>query len=48
MEKKRFADIKYTAGSGNVLADLDIPNPEEAVITTQITLKIQKTIEKIT
>ena len=35
-------DIEYTESSGNVFADLDIDNPEEALAKSEIVLKISQ------
>lgn len=45
-KKKCLADIEYTESSGNVFADLGIPNPEEAMAKAQIAIKIHETIKE--
>ena len=45
-KKKCLADIEYTESSGNVFADLGIPNPEEAMAKAQIAMKIHETIKE--
>ena len=45
-KKKRLGDIEYTESSGNVFADLGIPNPEEAMAKAKIAMKIHDTIKK--
>ena len=45
-KKKVLANIPYTESSGNVFADLDIPNPEEAMAKAKIAMKIYDTIKK--
>lgn len=44
--KKRLGNIEYTESSGNVFADLGIPNPEEAMAKAEIALKISDIIKK--
>lgn len=44
--KKRLDDIEYTESSGNVFADLGIPNPEEAMAKAEVALKIREIIKK--
>lgn len=44
--KKRLGNIEYTESSGNVFADLGIPNPEEALAKAEIALKIGDIIKK--
>ncbi len=39
-------DIKITPSSGNVFADLNLPNPEERLVKTTIALSIGELIEK--
>ncbi len=41
--KKR---IKYKESSGNVFADLEIPNPKEALAKAEVAREISKTIKK--
>lgn len=36
LKKKRLGNIEYTESSGNVFADLGIPNPEEALAKAEI------------
>jgi len=45
-KKKFLRDIEYTESSGNVFADLDVPNPEEAMAKAQVAMKIHDTIKK--
>src|SRR5689334_19130951 len=45
-KKKHLGDIDYTESSGNVFADLGIPNPEEAMAKAKIAMKIHDTIKK--
>ena len=42
LKTKRLGDIEYTESSGNVFADLDIDNPEEALAKSEIVLKISQ------
>ncbi len=44
--KKHLADIEYVESSGNVFADLNVPNPEEAIAKAEIALKIYEIIKK--
>jgi predicted XRE-type DNA-binding protein len=46
IKKKRFGKIEYTEGSGNVFADLGVPNPEEALAKAKIAMKIETLIKK--
>ncbi len=39
-------DTKATLSSGNVFADMDIPNPEEFMLKAKLALIITKTIER--
>ncbi|HSX11428.1 MAG TPA: helix-turn-helix transcriptional regulator [Chlamydiales bacterium] len=45
-KKKRLGNIEYVESSGNVFADLGIPNPEEALAKSEIAMKIQDIIKK--
>jgi predicted XRE-type DNA-binding protein len=44
--KKQLADVAYVESSGNVFADLGIPNPEEAVAKAEVALKICEIIKE--
>jgi predicted XRE-type DNA-binding protein len=46
LRKKRLGNIEYTESSGNVFADLGIPNPEEAFAKAEIAMKIHDIIKK--
>lgn len=46
LRKKKVGEIEYTESSGNVFADLEIPNPEEALAKAEIALKIHEVIKK--
>lgn len=46
LKKKKLGNIEYTESSGNVFADLDIPNPEEALAKSKIVMKIHDIIKK--
>lgn len=46
LRKKRLGSIEYTESSGNVFADLEIPNPEEALAKAEISIKIHDIIKK--
>ncbi|HSX25856.1 MAG TPA: hypothetical protein VLE89_02480 [Chlamydiales bacterium] len=42
LRKKRLGNIEYTESSGNIFADLGIPNPEKALAKAEIAVKIQE------
>jgi predicted XRE-type DNA-binding protein len=42
---KKKEDIRVTEGSGNVFADLGLPNPERELLKARLTLQIYKLIE---
>ncbi len=44
MAKKRVADIPVTPGSGNVFADLGLPEPEEELTKAQLASHIRHAI----
>lgn len=44
-KKKRLGDIEYVESSDNIFADLDIPEPEEAMAKAKIAMKIYETIK---
>lgn len=46
LKKKRLENIEYVESSGNVFADLDIPDPEEAMAKAKVAMKIYETIKK--
>ena len=46
LKKKKLGNIEYTESSGNVFADLDIPNPEEPIAKSEIVMKIHDIIKK--
>ncbi|MCI0382827.1 MAG: helix-turn-helix domain-containing protein [Chlamydiae bacterium] len=46
LRKKRLGNIEYTESSGNVFADLGLPNPEEALAKAKIAVKIHHIIKK--
>ena len=46
MVKKREADIPVTAGSGNVFADMGLPEPEEELTKAQLASHIRRVIER--
>jgi predicted XRE-type DNA-binding protein len=45
MGKKRAADIPVTAGSGNVFADIGLPEPEEELTKAQLATHIRHIIK---
>ena len=46
MVKKREAKIPVTAGSGNVFADLGLPEPEEELTKAQLASHTRQAIER--
>ncbi len=46
LKKRRIGNLRYTESSGNVFADLGIPNPEEALAKAEITSKIHDIAKK--
>jgi predicted XRE-type DNA-binding protein len=46
MDKKRDADIPVTASSGNVFADLGLPEPEEELTKAQLARHIRQAIKR--
>lgn len=46
MKKKKLKEIEYEESSGNVFADLGIPNPEEALAKSQLAWEISRIIKK--
>ncbi len=46
LRKKRMKNIEYFESSGNVFADLDVPNPEEALAKSEIAMKIHAIIKR--
>jgi predicted XRE-type DNA-binding protein len=44
-KKKRVEDVEYVESSGNVFADLGIPEPEEAMAKAKVAVKIYETIK---
>jgi predicted XRE-type DNA-binding protein len=38
-------EIEITEGSGNVFADLELPDPEERMVKAQLTLQIKRIIQ---
>jgi predicted XRE-type DNA-binding protein len=44
--KKRFEGIEYEVGSGNVFADLGLPNPEELMAKALLSIAIQRAIKE--
>ncbi len=45
-KKPRLGNIEYTESSGNVFADLGLPNSEEAMAKAKIAMKIHDAIKK--
>lgn len=45
-QKRKRKKIEYTKSSGNVFADVGVPNPEEALAKAQIVMKIHDIIKK--
>ena len=46
MDKKREADIPVTASSGNVFADIGLPEPEEELTKAQLAAHIRQAIKR--
>ena len=46
MVKKREADIPVTEGSGNVFADMGLPEPEEELTKAQLASHIRQVIKR--
>ena len=46
MVKKREAEIPVTAGSGNVFADMGLPEPEEELTKAQLASHIRQVIKR--
>lgn len=46
MKKRKKRKIEYEVSSGNVFADLGIPNPEEALAESERLLEIDKAIRR--
>jgi predicted XRE-type DNA-binding protein len=46
MDKKRDAEIPVTASSGNVFADLGLPEPEEELTKAQLARHIRQAIKR--
>ena len=44
--KKKRRKIEYEESSGNIFADLDIPNPEEALAKSEVAYQIRKVIKQ--
>jgi predicted XRE-type DNA-binding protein len=44
--KKTASPVRVTASSGNVFADLGLPNPEQELVKAQLTLQIYRIIKK--
>jgi len=44
--KKATRPARITESSGNVFADLGLPNPEQDLVKAQLTLQIHRIIEK--
>ena len=45
LRKKQLGTIEYTESTGNVFADLGIPNPEEALAKAEIGIKLHDIIK---
>jgi predicted XRE-type DNA-binding protein len=44
--KKTARPVRITEGSGNVFADLGLPNPEQELVKAQLALQIYRIIKK--
>src|SRR6476660_3720589 len=47
MTKKKTAPGSITASSGNVFADLGLPNPEQQLMKAELTLQIYRIIKQL-
>lgn len=45
MEKRTLDGIEYEVGSGNVFADLELPDPEELMAKALLSIAIERAIE---
>jgi predicted XRE-type DNA-binding protein len=46
VDKRRLGEIEYEAGSGNVFADIGVPNPEEALLKAKLAHQINRIVEQ--
>jgi predicted XRE-type DNA-binding protein len=46
MQKKIVSNIEIEESSGNVFADLELPNPEERLVKADLAIQINKLIEQ--
>ena len=45
MRKKKMTDMEMEESSGNVFADLNLPNPEECLVKADLVIQINKLIK---
>src|SRR6266436_6079976 len=45
MKKSRAREVRVVEGSGNVFADLGLPNPEQELLKAQLTLQIHTVLK---
>ncbi len=45
-KKKALGEIEYEVGSGNVFADLGLPNPEERLAKALLSIAIERAMEE--
>jgi predicted XRE-type DNA-binding protein len=45
-DREASEDISVTVGSGNVFADIGVPNPEEALLKAQLAYQINHVIQQ--
>lgn len=46
VDERRLGKIDYEVGSGNVFADIGVPNPEDALLKVQLAHQINRIIEQ--
>src|SRR5258708_5196149 len=46
VDKRRLGEIDYEVGSGNVFADIGVPNADEALLKAQLAHQVNRIIEQ--
>jgi len=46
VEERHRGDMSYEVGSGNVFADIGVPDPDEALLKAQLAHQINRVIEQ--
>lgn len=46
LERDMRHDVEITSSSGNVFADLDLPNPEERLLKARLAIQIQEFLDE--